>query len=75
MASRELKDSEVEGGAKATVLAKDGIAVIVMAELDKLKEDLLNISSQEILSRAYEYAMKTEIIYPLTVERGTNSCI
>ena len=29
MASRELKDSEVEGGAKATVLAKDGIAVIV----------------------------------------------
>ena len=29
MASRELKDTEVEGGAKATVLAKDGIAVIV----------------------------------------------
>ena len=29
MASRELKDSEVEGGAKATVLALDGIAVIV----------------------------------------------
>lgn len=29
MASRELKDSEVEGGAKATILAKDGIAVIV----------------------------------------------
>ena len=29
MASRELKDSEVESGAKATVLAKDGIAVIV----------------------------------------------
>ena len=27
--NQELKDSEVEGGAKATVLAKDGIAVIV----------------------------------------------
>lgn len=25
----------------------------MQAELDKLKEDLLNISSQEILSRAY----------------------
>ena len=29
MASRELKDSETADGAKATVLAKDGIAVIV----------------------------------------------
>ena len=29
MASRELKDSEVESGAKATVLALDGIAVVV----------------------------------------------
>lgn len=29
MASRELKDSEAEAGAKATVLAMDGIAVIV----------------------------------------------
>ena len=29
MASRELKDSETEGGAKATVLALDGIAVVV----------------------------------------------
>lgn len=29
MASRELKDSEVESGAKATVLAMDGIAVVV----------------------------------------------
>ncbi len=28
MASRELKDSEVEGGAQATVLALDGIAVV-----------------------------------------------
>lgn len=39
----------------------------MQAELDKLKEDLLNISSQEILSRAYEYAMKTEIIYADTM--------
>ena len=29
MASRELKDSETEGGAVATVLALDGIAVVV----------------------------------------------
>lgn len=29
MASRELKDSETEKGAKATVIAKDGIAIIV----------------------------------------------
>ena len=29
MASRELKDEEVASGAKATVLAMDGIAVIV----------------------------------------------
>ena len=29
MASRELKDSEVEGGAKATGLALDGIAGVV----------------------------------------------
>lgn len=29
MASRELKDSETEGGAQATVLALDGIAVVV----------------------------------------------
>lgn len=29
MASRELQDSEVEAGAKATVLAMDGIAVVV----------------------------------------------
>lgn len=35
----------------------------MQAELDELKEDLLNISPQEILSRAYEYATKTEIIY------------
>lgn len=29
MASRELKDSEIEGGAVSTVLAQDGIAVVV----------------------------------------------
>ena len=29
MASRELKDSETEQGVEATVIAKDGIAVIV----------------------------------------------
>ena len=35
----------------------------MQAELDELKEDLLKMPQQEILSRAYEYAMKTEIIY------------
>ncbi len=29
MASRELKDTEISGGLTATVIAKDGIAVIV----------------------------------------------
>ena len=29
MASRELKDSELEGGLTPTVIARDGIAVIV----------------------------------------------
>ena len=32
LASRELKDSEIEAGAKATVLAMDGIAVVVNPE-------------------------------------------
>ena len=32
LASRELKDSETEAGAKATVLAMDGIAVVVNPE-------------------------------------------
>ena len=32
MASRELKDSEVEAGAQGTVIAQDGIAVIVNKE-------------------------------------------
>ena len=35
----------------------------MQAELDELKEDLLKMPQQEILSKAYEYAMKTEIIY------------
>ena len=29
MASRELKDTEVAGGVKSTVIAMDGIAVVV----------------------------------------------
>ena len=33
MASRELKDSEKEKGASATVIALDGIAVIVNNEI------------------------------------------
>ena len=32
MASRELKDSEIEAGLNATVIAMDGIAVIVNNE-------------------------------------------
>ena len=32
MASRELKDSEIEAGAQGTVIAQDGIAVIVNKE-------------------------------------------
>ena len=32
MASRELKDSEVENGVSSTVIAMDGIAVIVNGE-------------------------------------------
>ena len=35
----------------------------MQAELDELKKELLKMPPQEILSRAYEYAMKTEIIY------------
>ena len=43
MASRELKDSEVEGGAQATVLALDGIAVVVNPDnsTDDLSVDLI----------------------------------
>ena len=32
MASRDLKDTETDKGVKATVIAKDGIAVIVHKE-------------------------------------------
>lgn len=41
MASRELKDSELSGGLKATVIAQDGIAVIVNkgASVDELTSD------------------------------------
>lgn len=41
MASRELKDSELSGGLKATVIAQDGIAVIVNkgASIDELTSD------------------------------------
>ena len=41
MASRELKDSETAGGLKATVIAQDGIAVIVNkgASIDELTSD------------------------------------
>lgn len=53
-----LKIKEVQMNELKAQLIKN-----MQAELDKLKEDLLNISSQEILSRAYEYAVKTEIIY------------
>ena len=35
----------------------------MQTELDELKKELLKMPPQEILSRAYEYAMKTEIIY------------
>ena len=41
MASRELKDSEIEKGVTATVIAQDGIAVIVNkdAAIDELRTD------------------------------------
>ena len=41
MASRELKDSETSAGVKATVIAQDGIAVIVNkdASVDDLSAD------------------------------------
>ncbi len=43
MASRELKDSEVDGGLNATVIAMDGIAVIVNKNntLDELTSELV----------------------------------
>lgn len=44
MASRELKDSEIQGGLKSTVIAKDGIVVIVNKEnsIDNLTKDQVN---------------------------------
>ena len=41
MASRELKDSETSEGLKATVIAQDGIAVIVNNDsgIDELSSD------------------------------------
>ena len=45
MASRDLADSEVKKGAKATVIAKDGIAVIVNND-----NDLEELSSDQVKS-------------------------
>lgn len=44
MASRELKDSELQGGLKSTVIAKDGIVVIVNKEnnIDGLTKEQVN---------------------------------
>ena len=44
MASRELKDSEIQGGLTSTVIAKDGIVVIVNKEnsIDGLAKDQVN---------------------------------
>lgn len=41
MASRELKDTEISGGLKATVIAKDGIAIIINKNntIDNLTKD------------------------------------
>lgn len=53
MASRDLKDSEIEGGLKNTVIALDGIAVIVNKEnpaSDLTKDDVMNIYTGEITS-------------------------
>ena len=46
MASRELKDSEIEKGAVPQVIAQDGIAVIVNLENtmdDMTKDQVMNI--------------------------------
>lgn len=44
MASRDLKDSETSAGLKATVIAKDGISVVVNREnsIDNLTKDQVN---------------------------------
>ncbi len=51
MASRELKDSEIEAGLKATVIAMDGIAVIVNKENavdDITSDEVMKIYTGEI---------------------------
>ncbi len=51
MASRDLKDSEIEGGLKNTVIALDGIAVIVNKEnpvSDLTKDEVMNIYTGEL---------------------------
>lgn len=45
MASRDLADSEAKKGVKATVIAKDGIAVIVNND-----NDLEELSSDQVKS-------------------------
>lgn len=53
MASRDLKDSEIEGGLKNTVIALDGIAVIVNKEnpvSDLTKDEVMNIYTGELTS-------------------------
>ena len=51
MASRELKDSETEAGLMPTVIAQDGIAVIVNNEsgiTDLSAEQIMNIYTGEV---------------------------
>ena len=51
MASRELKDSEMEKGASATAIALDGIAVIVNndnAISDMTAEQVMNIYTGQV---------------------------
>lgn len=53
MASRELKDSELEKGLTATAIAKDGIAVIVNKEntvTNLTLEQLKNIYTGETIT-------------------------
>ena len=53
MASRDLKDSEIEGGLQNTVIALDGIAVIVNKEnpvSDLTKDEVMNIYTGELTS-------------------------
>ena len=45
MASRELKDSETEKGVSSTVIAMDGIAVIVNNE-----NEISNLTSEQVMN-------------------------